>query len=222
MQIHQILPMFGKSYRHTDDRTLMTFKHFQTRALHHVPAPDGKVCTSGEQNATSGVNRHAGHGPRMTFHDLQLLTCLEVPGPGCEVCRAGDQDVLAGVKVKVDLVLVFVFCWDEDERVDAAFVTSEDSNALPCVEIPSPSRAVIRACEDKVSGADHSTEMDIKDTCKNCVFSVSAEPSKKYIQDNCENDIFSVDHSTEMDIKDNCKNCVLSVSAEPSKKYTRQ
>ena len=138
----------------------MTLKHFQVRAFHHVPAPNGEICTSGKQDSTPRIHRHTGHGPRVTFHDLELLTCLEVPGPGREVRRAGDQDVFAGVQIKVDVVLVLVLRRDEDERVHAALVAPEHSDTLARVEIPSSGRPIVGACEDKISGADHSDDVE--------------------------------------------------------------
>ena len=149
----------------------MTAEQLQSSAFEYVPTPDRLIRGSGEEDLALVIRRHARDPALMLLEDVQALAGLERPRARREVGGAGDQDVL--VAVPVEPVVLFVsgragLCGgrsgrvvgrrDENERVDASLVATEDADALARVEIPAARRAVVGAAEEEVSRADDAVE----------------------------------------------------------------
>lgn len=78
----------------------MTLEDFNGCSLVEMPAADGEVRASGEQQFAIVVHGHAGHSSLVSLERPQHLACLKVPGAGREVRGARDQQILGGVRVR--------------------------------------------------------------------------------------------------------------------------
>lgn len=119
----------------------MSFKSFQLRAFVQIPAPNSKIRTSCKQHAPRGVNRHACDGSGVTFHDLHQLAGFKVPGPRREISGPRDENVFRGADLQ--LFVVVLVGWNEDQGVDAPLVTPEHADTFPCVKVPGPGGSVV-------------------------------------------------------------------------------
>ena len=93
------------TYRHTDDRRLVSTKQLQSRPLEYVPTADRLIRGSGEEDLPLLVRRHARDPSLVLLEHPQTLPGLEGPGAGREVRGARDQDVLVPVPVVLGVVL---------------------------------------------------------------------------------------------------------------------
>ena len=58
------------TYRHTDDRSLVTFKYLNLLAFKDAPADDFVICGACEEGPAVGICRHAGDGSGVLLKHL--------------------------------------------------------------------------------------------------------------------------------------------------------
>ena len=145
-------------YRHTDDGTAMTLEDLETFSGLQIPAPDGVIGSSAQQDFTGSVDRHARDGAGVSLERPQRLGRVERPRDGGGVGRTGDQQVAAVLRVLRFLAVVVVGRRYENQRVDAATMPAKLAHRLSADEVPTARGAVVGAAEDEVAGTDDAVD----------------------------------------------------------------
>ena len=142
------------TYRHTNDGRSVSLEYFEFLSVIDVPASDGLVGGSREQDFTGCVDGHTCDRALVLLKYPDALTSLEGPCARSEIGRAGDEYVLVSVPIVVFRLCLLVVEWNEYERVHTTLVTAEHADTFTGVEVPAARRPVVRRAEHEVAGTD--------------------------------------------------------------------